>query len=79
MRSPTVVILVAALALAQGAVAASAPKATNAPVKAVNAAARPVPLTPEAQKRAACERTWKAQTKHTGKHKAFIAACVAKG
>ena len=29
--------------------------------------------------RAACERTWRAQTKHTGKHKAFIAACVAKG
>ncbi|HET9160577.1 MAG TPA: hypothetical protein VFN88_08195 [Caulobacteraceae bacterium] len=79
MRSPTALILVAALALAQGALAAGSPKAVNAPAKAINAAAKPAPLTPEAQKRAACERTWKAQTKHTGKHKAFVAACVAKG
>ena len=73
MRSATLMALIAALAVTQLAQAATAPKpapATNAPAK---------PMSPEAIKRAACEKTWRAQTKHTGKHKAFVAACVAKG
>jgi hypothetical protein len=73
MQSLTATVLVAAaLALATAAAAATPP--TSA-VKA----ALPTPASPQAAKRAACEKTWKAQTKHTGKHKAFVAACVAKG
>jgi hypothetical protein len=80
MRSSVVLLLIAAVAMAQGALAASPKAAASAPARAVNAPAKSMPANaPQSQKRAACERTWKAQTKHTGKHKAFIAACVAKG
>jgi hypothetical protein len=84
MRSSTVLVLVAAcLALTQGAIAATPPAAAPKSAKAAtnNAAVKPTAVeSPETTaKRAACEKTWHAQTKHTGKHKAFIAACVAKG
>jgi hypothetical protein len=82
MRSSTVLVLVAAcLALTQGAIAATPPAAAPKSAKATNAPAKPAAVeSPETTaKRAACEKTWHAQTKHTGKHKAFIAACVAKG
>jgi hypothetical protein len=80
MRSPPLLALVAALALTQVAAAAAPPPSTApkpAPPAATNAPAKP--MTPEQIKRAACEKTWRAQTKHNGKHKAFVAACVAKG
>jgi hypothetical protein len=76
MRSPPLLALVAALALSQVAAAAAPPATAPKPAPATNAPAKP---SPEAIKRAACEKTWHAQTKHTGKHKAFVAACVAKG
>ena len=77
MRSPPLLALVAALALTQVAAAAAPPATAPKPAPATNAPAKP--MTPEQIKRAACEKTWHAQTKHTGKHKAFVAACVAKG
>jgi hypothetical protein len=47
------------------------------------APARAVPPRPAARtdtaKLAACERVWAAQKVHVGAHKAFVAACVAKG
>ena len=68
MRSLAATALVVALGLGLAAQAAAPvkPPAGNAPAA-------------DTAKRAACEKTWRAQTKHTGKHKAFIAACVAKG
>jgi hypothetical protein len=77
MRSPPILALVALLALTQVAAAAAPPATAPKPAPAANAPAKPD--SPEAIKRAACEKTWHAQTKHTGKHKAFVAACVAKG
>ena len=67
-----------AVAAAPPAAKAPAPKAAPASATVAPAAIAP-PTSPEAIKRAACESTWHAQTRHTGKHKAFIAACVAKG
>lgn len=53
----------------------------TAPV--AQAAARPnlprPPVRTDAAKLAACERVWAAQKVHVGAHKAFVAACVAKG
>lgn len=47
------------------------------------AAARPAPHHPavrtDTAKLVACERVWAAQKVHVGTHKAFVAACVAKG
>jgi len=77
MRSATLLAMVAALAVTQLAQAAAPPATPSKPAPATNAPAKP--MSPEAIKRAACEKTWRAQTKHTGKHKAFVAACVAKG
>ena len=77
MRGPPLLALVAALALSQVAAAAAPPATAPKPAPVTNAPAKP--MTPEQIKRAACEKTWHAQTKHTGKHKAFVAACVAKG
>lgn len=88
MRSPSVLALAAVVSTVTGAAIAATPPATTpkapAPTAApASATATPTtlapPTSPEALKRAACEQTWHAQTKHTGKHKAFIAACVAKG
>lgn len=78
MRSMTVLALLAGAAALTQAASAAAP---NAPVKS------PAPVTTLAQpapppnKLAGCEKTWRDQgpKKHTGKHKAFIAACMAKG
>ena len=82
MRQPIAMVLtIAALALTQA--ASAAPSSGSAPVLAPAPTVKPAssskPVQPESPKHAACEQTWKAQTKHTGKHKAFIAACVAKG
>ena len=77
MRSSPLLVLVAVLALSQAAIAAAPPASAPKPTPATNTPAKPD--SPEAIKRAACEKTWRAQTKHTGKHKAFVAACVAKG
>ena len=77
MRCATLVALIAALAATQLAQAAAPPVPASKPAPATNAPDKP--MSPEAIKRAACEKTWRAQTKHTGKHKAFVAACVAKG
>jgi hypothetical protein len=68
MQSLTATLLAATAALAMVQAAAAATPAASVAAPA-----------PQSAKRAACEKTWKAQTKHTGKHKAFIAACVAKG
>ena len=68
-------MIVAGLVLAQPALSATAP----APAAKAAPAAAAVKVDPLATKRAACEKTWTDQKKHTGKHKAFVAACVAKG
>jgi hypothetical protein len=75
MRSLSVTAVVVALGLGLG----LADQASPATAKAT--AGKPPAPAPAADtaKREACEKTWRAQTKHTGKHKAFIAACVAKG
>jgi hypothetical protein len=74
MRSLPATALVAALGLGLAAQAAAPP-----PLKTPAGKAPATAPAADAAKRAACEKTWRAQTKHTGKHKAFIAACVAKG
>lgn len=86
MRSPIAMVLAASiLGLAQSAGAANPSANTKpvstAPTPAANSpAAKPAVVAPvEDPKHLACEKIWRAQTKHTGKHKAFIAACVAKG
>jgi hypothetical protein len=47
------------------------------------AATRPIQPRPAVRtdiaKLTACERVWAAQKVHVGAHKAFVAACVAKG
>jgi hypothetical protein len=84
------VLAASILGLAQSAGAANPPAtakpASTAPIPAAKSpaaaptpAAKPATAPVEDPKHAACEKTWHAQTKHTGKHKAFIAACVAKG
>ena len=77
MRNPIVMgLAIAALTLTQASAAAPSPGSTDKPTVSTPTAKAPAP---QNDKHAACEKTWKAQTKHTGKHKAFIAACVAKG
>lgn len=71
-------MIAAGLALAQPALSATAPAAAPA-AKTATITAAPTNADPLAKKRAACEKTWTDQKKHTGKHKAFVAACVAKG
>lgn len=74
-------MIVAGLALAQPALSATAPATSPAAKMApapINATAT-AKVDPLARKHAACEKTWTDQKKHTGKHKAFVAACVAKG
>lgn len=62
-----VLLTIAGLALAGSAGAATAPAKAPKPVSAATA------------KRNACQAEWKAQKTHSGTHKAFIKACVAKG
>lgn len=71
-------MIVAGLVLAQPALSATAPAAAPA-AKTTPAPAPTAKVDPLAKKRQACEKTWTDQKKHTGKHKAFVAACVAKG
>ncbi|CAN5206531.1 hypothetical protein BH11PSE2_BH11PSE2_06850 [soil metagenome] len=78
-------LLIIGLALGQSALAATAP-AKPAPAAAKPATTAPKPaaspakaVSEDSAKKAACEKTWTAQKTHKGKHKAFVAACVAKG
>jgi hypothetical protein len=67
-RFAPVLLTIAALAVAGTAGAATPPaKATPKPVSAATA------------KRNSCQAEWKAQKTHTGSHKAFMKACIAKG
>lgn len=70
LKFAPVLLAAAALTLAGTAGAATAPAAAPAKAKPVSAATA---------KRDACQAEWKAQKTHTGTHKAFIKACVAKG
>ncbi len=65
-------VLFAPLALAAGLALAGAAGAATPPAKA-----KVPPVT--AAKQAACQTEWEAQKSHTGTHKAFIKACIAKG
>ena len=67
LKFAPVLFATAALAVAGTAGAATAPAKAPKPVPAATA------------KRNACQAEWKAQKTHTGTHKAFIKACIAKG
>lgn len=66
-RFAPVLLTIAALAVAGSAGAATTPSAKAKPVSAATA------------KRNSCQAEWKAQKTHTGSHKAFMKACIAKG
>lgn len=68
LKFAPVLLAAATLAIAGSAGAATAP--AKAPAKTVPAATA---------KRNACQAEWKAQKTHTGTHKAFLKACIAKG
>jgi hypothetical protein len=72
-------MIIAGLALAQPALSATTPAASPAARTAPAPVTATAKVDPLARKHAACEKTWTDQKKHTGKHKAFVAACVAKG
>jgi hypothetical protein len=71
MKTFAPLLLIAGLAIASAAGAATPP--ASAPK------AKPAEASAAAAKRTSCEADWKAQAHHQGSKKTFIKACVAKG